>query len=196
MTKGIIYCAISPSDKKYYGYTINFNKRKRDHKAAVILGVYNKFYNAIRKYGWENFKWDIIEFHTAETKKELRNILFEREIYWINKENTTELGYNITKGGGGFFGMEHSEKSKEKIRSKNSGKTHPNFGKRHSIETIEKNRQSNLGRKDSIETKHKKSLSLRGKKHNLKLVKCPYCKKEGKGPNMSRYHMENCKNKK
>lgn len=47
-----------------------------------------------------------------------------------------------------------------------------------------------------IEWKQKMSNSLQGKSHNLKIVICPYCKKEDKGPNMSRYHFENCKYKK
>jgi len=34
-----------------------------------------------------------------------------------------------------------------------------------------------------------------GVKHNLKTVTCPHCDKTGKGPNMSRYHLDKCKNK-
>lgn len=34
-----------------------------------------------------------------------------------------------------------------------------------------------------------------GVKHNLKEVKCPHCNKIGKGPNMTRYHFEKCKEK-
>jgi len=33
----------------------------------------------------------------------------------------------------------------------------------------------------------------KGLKHNLKAVTCPHCNKEGKGPNMTRYHFDNCK---
>jgi len=43
--------------------------------------------------------------------------------------------------------------------------------------------------------KEKMSKSLKGKPHNLKIVICPHCKKEGSGPNMTRYHFNNCKNK-
>ncbi len=52
----------------------------------------------------------------------------------------------------------------------------------------------NKGLKTSDEHKEKLSESLKGKKHNLKLVKCPFCNKEGSGPNMTRYHFDNCKN--
>jgi hypothetical protein len=39
-----------------------------------------------------------------------------------------------------------------------------------------------------------KSGNCRGKKKNLIIVTCPHCNKSGKGPNMSRYHFDNCKN--
>ena len=35
----------------------------------------------------------------------------------------------------------------------------------------------------------------KGVKHNLKEVTCPYCNKIGKGPNMTRYHFDKCKEK-
>lgn len=52
--------------------------------------------HAIKKYGRENFKREILE----EVDDENLNI---REIYYINKYNSTnpQIGYNITKGGDG-----------------------------------------------------------------------------------------------
>lgn len=196
MDEGFIYCAISPSNKKYYGYTINFEKRKRDHHAAVNFGKHNKFYNAIRKYGWNNIKWKIIETIKSNSKKELRDILSEREIYWIKRDKTQFSGYNITPGGGGRLGIPHTEESKGKIRFKNSGTTHPNFGKHRKLSTVELNKTSNTGQKRTDKTKDNIRISLIGKKHLLKDFKCPYCNLKGKGPNMMRYHFNNCKNKK
>jgi hypothetical protein len=51
----------------------------------------------------------------------------------------------------------------------------------------------NIGKKDSLETKQKKSKAHKGKKQ--KILKCPYCGKEG-GTTMHRWHFENCKFKK
>ena len=48
-------------------------------------------YNAMNKYGIENFKIEEIEY--IEDDK----LLAEREIYWINELNT--YGYNASKGG-------------------------------------------------------------------------------------------------
>ena len=50
-------------------------------------------YNAINKYGIENFKIEDIEY--IEDDK----LLAEREIYWIYELNT--YGHNASKGGDG-----------------------------------------------------------------------------------------------
>jgi hypothetical protein len=85
---GVIYCAISPSNKKYYGYTLNFINRKNGHKIASDKNVINYFYNAIRKYKFDNFIWYIIEEHEHENENKLllRKFLGEREKYWIKKD--------------------------------------------------------------------------------------------------------------
>ena len=52
------------------------------------------FHEAIRKYGFEDFDWEVID--SAETLEELN----EKEIFWINKLNTlSPNGYNLEKGG-------------------------------------------------------------------------------------------------
>ena len=50
---------------------------------------------AIFKYGKENFTFTVIETITDYTK----DVLDEREIYWISFYNSYECGYNCTKGG-------------------------------------------------------------------------------------------------
>ena len=55
-----------------------------------------KFYNAIKKYGWNNFDHILLEENIA-TEKEAN----EKEIYYIDKYNSTDsaFGYNIQSGG-------------------------------------------------------------------------------------------------
>lgn len=52
---------------------------------------------AIRKYGKENFKKDILE--SCGSREELE----EKERYWIKELNATnpEIGYNVAEGGTG-----------------------------------------------------------------------------------------------
>lgn len=67
---------------------------------------------AIKKYGKENFKKEIIEY--CNTKKELD----EREKYWIKyfKSDDRNIGYNIVAGGQGGYICENCP---EKLRGEN-----------------------------------------------------------------------------
>lgn len=57
---------------------------------------------AIRKYGSENFKFEIIETIEKETLEEVISTLNAREIYYIESLNTLcPMGYNVKKGGVG-----------------------------------------------------------------------------------------------
>ena len=148
--------------------------------------------NAIKKYGKDNFKREII--CECQNSNELNN----RERFWIKELNTfTPRGYNIHSGGfGGSNGgsnrgrkwsLEHRKKISETLKEGlKSGRIIASFTGRHisdetkekiskaligfkpSPEAIEKTRQYNLGRPRSEETKRKiglgNSISLRGKK--------------------------------
>lgn len=87
--------------KMYIGKTSNtIEERWKEHKRDSIKERCEKrpFYNALNKYGFENFKIDELE--------EIRNdeIASEREVYWIHKLRTYVgfedcNGYNATLGG-------------------------------------------------------------------------------------------------
>ena len=86
--------------KIYIGKTNNFEKRKREHILDKNVNI--PFHKALRKYGIENFDWEIID--TASSDGEL----IQKEIYWIKELNTcikfpNSNGYNITLGGEGGF---------------------------------------------------------------------------------------------
>ena len=85
---------------------------------------------AIKKYGVENFKKEIIE--VCHSKNEMD----EKEKYWIKKLKTIENGYNISEGGNGCLGCKQSDETKQKRREKNIGEKNPMFGKRLSNETL------------------------------------------------------------
>jgi len=153
----IIYRALFPNGKSYIGQTIrSLEKRKREHK-WLYLHKDLVFYRAIKKYGWDNLEWLIID--KAETQKELN----EKEIYWIKYYNTyiycnNSNGYNCNIGGGSNIGYKHTEEAKEKCRLIHKGKI-------LSEETKNKLRLVNIGHKHSEETKKKMSENRKGKKH-------------------------------
>lgn len=89
--------------KVYIGQSINLEARKYGHKSSAFnekANDYNsQFHQAIRKYGWDNFDYEIIaELTPEEYSKETLNKL---EIFFIKYYNSYHNGYNATEGGDG-----------------------------------------------------------------------------------------------
>lgn len=115
---GVIYKIENKLNGKIYiGKSTNESRRLSDHKDQSKR-TKTKFYNAVRKYGWENFEYSIIEEMDMETKQQLNLHLSLREIYYINEFNTIKKGYNTTIGGEGVCGLLHSDESKKKMSDK------------------------------------------------------------------------------
>lgn len=109
-----IYAAIFPNGKLYIGQTTRrLRDRREQHKNSTKRHSY-PFYNAIKKYGWENVDWKVL-FRTSSIE-ELNYV----ERWYINKFNTTNItnGYNLKSGGEG--GKLH-EKTKRKLSKIFSG---------------------------------------------------------------------------
>lgn len=100
------------NNKKYIGQTIQpFENRLAQHKyksKAENLPLYN----SIKKYGWDNFKKEIIDH--AESKDDL----CEKEIYYINKYDTVKNGYNMTLGGEGTVSFGRSLNAERVVKIK------------------------------------------------------------------------------
>jgi group I intron endonuclease len=136
------------NQKVYVGQTVDYKKRIRDHKFNYNKGLKNTlFYNALRKYGWENFSINIIE----ECSDKLLN---EKEIYWIEeKKSLYPNGYNMLEGGNQ---TRHTDISKQKL---SEGRKGIKFSESH----IENLRKSHLGYVMPEEQKRKISESNKGK---------------------------------
>ena len=224
MFKGIIYCSISPSGKKYYGMSLKpLQNRIYGHIKRMKDGCILKFYNALRKYGPENFTWNIIEKYEMENKMELKLFLYERVIYWIKKDKTylDEYGYNISRGGTGsdIYNSLSDERKLEVRKTISNGlklkwKTDEYKEKikiaRNTIEYHEKQSKNAKKqwenpeiRKKSIESFDKliwhnpeRNKKISEKLKNKPKQKCKYCGFEtNNSSNMKRWHNENCKHK-
>lgn len=147
----VIYCFhCLVTGKKYIGKSINLSKRLSRHRRNVANGVTTKFYNAIRKYGWENFILGVIE----ECDE---NNIDEKEKFYIKKYKTLDEGYNLTIGGDGGVTWNVPEDVRKKYSERM--KTF-----KHTEESKLKISKANKGRKWSEEAKKKLSQKLKGRK--------------------------------
>ena len=102
---GIYKITNNINGKIYIGQSINIYERWKQHEYKAF-NCNEKAYNsaihqAYRKYGIENFSYEIIEECSPEQ-------LDAREIYWIKQLNSlTPNGYNITSGGQYFKGASY-----------------------------------------------------------------------------------------
>lgn len=156
--RGIIYKYTNKiNGKVYIGQTIDEEKRKSAHKCSKGE---DHFHRAIRKYGFENFDYQVVFETISSDKDRLKYLLDTMEKYFIRKyDSYGKRGYNCTLGGGGQIGFHHSKETKEhwsKVRK----------GRKQSKETILKRSATLSGRKRSEETKRKISEAKKGREHS------------------------------
>lgn len=164
-TKWYVYCHTNKiNGKKYIG--ISKNPYKRWASNGINYRQCKHFYNAIQKYGWDNFKHDIIK--EVNSKEEA----FDLEKTLIREYNTTDkqCGYNISFGGTApMEGKHHSKETREMLSEKNikywKGKHLSEATKEKISQTKINNHSSswNKGLHHSEETKDKISYMLQGK---------------------------------
>jgi group I intron endonuclease len=120
-----IYTATNKiNGKNYIGFDSKWPKRKYEHHYNSTVGSSNQvFYNAIRKYGWDNFEWNIIyQSHDAEhTLTVMENHFINEYRSYIHFENSN--GYNMTLGGEGTVGHIHTLETRNNISNALLGKT-------------------------------------------------------------------------
>ena len=115
--------------KVYIGQSNNIFKRYHSHHKSDCFNenspAYNfQIYQAIRKYGIENFSITVLELCDIDK-------LNDREQFWINYYDSFKNGYNRTKGGQHWSENIHSAETEEKrrlTREKNNslkGDKHP-----------------------------------------------------------------------
>lgn len=171
-----VYKHTFPNNKIYIGITCRTPNQRwlngRGYKHNLYMG------NAIKKYGWENIKHEILFDNLTKEEAEQKEI----ELIDKHKSNQREFGYNIEKGG--HYAGVMAEETKKKISLSSKGRklsketiekiASKNRGKKRSPETIEKIRQAHLGRKGWHRTyEHNENMrrSLTGKKRSPEICK-------------------------
>lgn len=153
----IIYkCTNLVNGKIYIGQTIErFKQRISNHIYASHNCNCYYFARAIKKYGIDNFEWEIIRI--------CNNIsgLNAWEQYYILYYNSMENGYNLTTGGLNYIRAKRTDEHK-----KNLGNAHR--GKKLSEEHKKKIGLAGIGRKHTKKSRKKMSIALKGKEFTNK----------------------------
>lgn len=124
---GIYYIKNDINEKYYIGQAVMLRKRLLHHISNYKNNRYDApLYKAFNKYGLENFSVGVIEdFKTGYNKEELKNILDNKEKFYIKKYNSYgSTGYNQTLGGdAGVLGYKMTKEQLHHIstNSKNFG---------------------------------------------------------------------------
>lgn len=124
----VIYKATSLlTGKHYIGLTTETLRERRTKHLSSARNMSNThFHKAIRKYGEDNFKWEVIEeFSDIVDKENAMEILSEKEKYWIKYYDSFKNGYNSTEGGEGVVGIKHTLEARQKMRKAKLGRVLP-----------------------------------------------------------------------
>lgn len=170
--------------------------------------------DAIKKYGRESFKRDIIEL--CESSENLN----EREIFWIKELDSMnpKIGYNLAPGGktiNGRINTPEAEIKRKITREKNKdryirrigelnpmfgikGKDHHRFKVKHTEEAkikIRENSPDRSGENNSNWGKHatpELSKKFSDRNYNFPKLTCPHCGEIGDLGNMKKHHFDYC----
>lgn len=162
----IVYMHTSPNDKRYIGITSQKPERRwRKNGEGYKDHVY--FWKAIQKYGWNNFKHDILYAELTKEEAEQKEI----ELIAYYDSNNIDYGYNMSIGGeSGSKGYKYTDEQKRHMSETHKGEMNGMYGKHHSAETIEKERVAHLRENLSEDTLYKMSVAKKGKKRDRKSV--------------------------
>lgn len=105
------------NNKSYIGKSKNYKRRWFEHKRNAEQGKQHPLYDAIRKYGLENFTFEVL-FETTEA------LVSSQEKNLIEVLSKYPIGYNLAEGGTGgdtkkFWTLEQWEEHRQRHGQKN-----------------------------------------------------------------------------
>ena len=165
-----VYLLQSPSNKKYIGVTSQPVEKRWNNGRAYRHNSH--LLSAIERYGWCNFKKEIIATNLARSEAEH----LERDLIYLYQCCDREHGYNILPGGDISSG--HTDETKKRISETVKQlqteevlrrKSEASKGRTHSESTRQKLREMNIGNQNakgivrSEETRRKMSEAQKGR---------------------------------
>lgn len=168
-----VYKHISPSGKIYVGITKQLLNRRWQSGNGYKNNEY--FYKAILKYGWDNFKHEILFTGLTREQAEAKEI----ELIKLYNSTDSQYGYNLREGGSicsfseqsiekmrfSHLGHKHTDEEKKKISKSLAGRKISSgmLGKKHSEKTKRLMGEAHKGIVLTDEQKQKISKSRQGK---------------------------------
>lgn len=141
--------------KRYIGQTCMSTKQRW----GVDGCNYKKstyFYNAIQKYGWDNFLHEVLFDNLTLDEANAKEI----ELIEFYQTMNDDFGYNLRSGGSGGEFAERTKKLMSEIRQ---GEKNCWYGKKHTEETKRRMSISGKGRKFTEEHKRRIAEAHKGK---------------------------------
>lgn len=143
-----IYKITSPSEKVYIGQSWDIGNRYSCYKTKSNNGQF-KIERSVKKYGFENHKFEIIHELPEDTTQEVLDTY--EVLYWSLYKSCGIEMLNLKEPGNSHG--KHSEETKNRISLKNKGRIRTDktwVGRKHSPESKEKMRLAKLNNKNRL----------------------------------------------
>ena len=144
----IVYMHTTPNKKRYIGIT----QQEAEVRWKKGKGYDTQYFSkAIKKYGWDNIKHEILFENLTKEEAEKKEV----ELIDFYNSNDKRYGYNIENGGSHNVCSEETKRKMSEAQ-KALHKTIPDWHR-------EINRQAQLGRKQTLNKLQKELLIIKGK---------------------------------
>lgn len=198
----IVYKHTSPSNKVYIGITSKSVKERWGCSGRGYAG--QPFYRAIQKYGWDNFKHEIV-YSNLDKQSACEK---EKELIALYNSTDPRFGYNVSLGGElTQLGLPCSDDKKRKISAALIGR-HPSAETRAKLslartgKSFTQSHRTNMSLNNAMhdpEYRKRVSQALKGRKftpeHRAKLSAAHQHMSGSKNPMFGKHHSEETRRK-
>jgi len=162
-----VYIHINTINNKIYIGITSKEPQKRWKRGHGYSKDQSRFFNAIKKYGWNNFYHEVVASNLTEEEAKS----FEKLLILTLDAKNPDKGYNLTDGGDGCTGYrrtdEQKQESSSRMKGKYSGEKNPMYGTISPMRGRCGELHHNHGKSMSEEQKQKISSALSGENNPM-----------------------------